>query len=222
VQPELGAEVRDGPIGNRAEVLPEPRSVEGAFAAHLSDDAVVEIEELRITRELAQAARIDAPQHGDRVVPREVPERFVHHREEAPRVAAPAPGQVGGDCPELLDALGKVGDLLSDGRHGADNNDRCLGAAPRRAIQPIATSMLDMTSSMLYSRGCLFPAAMKNQLRTLRAERGWSQAALAGRLGVSRQTVNSIETERYEPSLSLAFRISRLFSKRIEDLFEPS
>jgi len=56
----------------------------------------------------------------------------------------------------------------------------------------------------------------------LRAEREWSQAELAERLGVSRQTVNSIETERYEPSLSLAFRISRLFSKRIEDLFDPS
>lgn len=63
---------------------------------------------------------------------------------------------------------------------------------------------------------------VKNKLRMLRAERGWSQAELAERLGVSRQTVNSIETERYEPSLSLAFRISRLFSKRIEDVFDPS
>ncbi|MBC7897035.1 MAG: helix-turn-helix transcriptional regulator [Cytophagaceae bacterium] len=63
---------------------------------------------------------------------------------------------------------------------------------------------------------------MKNKLRMLRAERGWSQAELAERLGVSRQTVNSIETERYEPSLSLAFRISRLFSKRVEELFDPS
>lgn len=63
---------------------------------------------------------------------------------------------------------------------------------------------------------------MKNQLRELRAEHGWSQAELAGRLGVSRQTVNSIENERYEPSLSLAFRIARLFGKRIEDVFEPA
>lgn len=61
---------------------------------------------------------------------------------------------------------------------------------------------------------------MKNRLRLLRAERGWSQAELAERLGVSRQTVNSIETERYEPSLSLAFKVARLFSQRIEDVFD--
>lgn len=60
---------------------------------------------------------------------------------------------------------------------------------------------------------------MKTRLRELRAERGWSQAELAERLGVSRQTVNSIETERYEPSLSLAFRIARLFGKTIEEMF---
>lgn len=60
---------------------------------------------------------------------------------------------------------------------------------------------------------------MKNRLRLLRAERGWSQAELAERLGVSRQTVNSIETERYEPSLSLAFKVARLFAQRIEDVF---
>ena len=62
---------------------------------------------------------------------------------------------------------------------------------------------------------------MKNQLRLLRAEREWSQAELSERLGVSRQTVNAIETGRYDPSLPLAFTIARLFEKRIEEIFEP-
>jgi len=61
---------------------------------------------------------------------------------------------------------------------------------------------------------------LKSRLRALRAEREWSQGDLASRLGVSRQTVNAIETEKYEPSLSLAFRIARLFRMRIEDVFE--
>jgi putative transcriptional regulator len=62
---------------------------------------------------------------------------------------------------------------------------------------------------------------VKNRLRTLRAERGWSQGDLALRLDVSRQTVNAIETEKYDPSLPLAFRAARLFGKRIEEIFEP-
>ena len=62
---------------------------------------------------------------------------------------------------------------------------------------------------------------MKNRLRVLRAERGWSQAELAYRLGVSRQTVNAIETGRYDPSLPLAFGIARLFALAIEQIFEP-
>ena len=62
---------------------------------------------------------------------------------------------------------------------------------------------------------------MKNRLKVLRAERDWSQADLAARLGVSRQTVNAIETERYDPSLPLAFRIAHLFGKLIEEVFEP-
>jgi putative transcriptional regulator len=62
---------------------------------------------------------------------------------------------------------------------------------------------------------------MKTKLRVLRAERGWSQAELAERLGVSRQTVNAIETEKYEPSLTLAFKIARLFEKMLEEIFEP-
>jgi putative transcriptional regulator len=61
---------------------------------------------------------------------------------------------------------------------------------------------------------------LKNRLRVLRAEREWTQSDLASRLNVSRQTVNSIETERYEPSLSLAFRIAKLFGLTIEQIFE--
>jgi len=62
---------------------------------------------------------------------------------------------------------------------------------------------------------------VKNRLRVLRAERRWSQAELAERLGVSRQTVNAVETEKYEPSLTLAFKMAKLFSLRIEDIFAP-
>jgi putative transcriptional regulator len=60
---------------------------------------------------------------------------------------------------------------------------------------------------------------LKNRLRGLRAERGWSQAELGARLGVSRQTVNAIEAERYDPSLPLAFKIGRVFGLPIEALF---
>ena len=60
---------------------------------------------------------------------------------------------------------------------------------------------------------------MKNIIRALRAERGWSQAALADELGVSRQSVNAIETGKYDPSLPLAFAIARLFGKSIEEIF---
>jgi putative transcriptional regulator len=62
---------------------------------------------------------------------------------------------------------------------------------------------------------------MLNSLRDLRAERGWSQADLAEKLNVSRQTVNALETGRYDPSLPLAFAISKLFKLKIEDIFEP-
>ncbi|NML06818.1 helix-turn-helix transcriptional regulator [Sphingomonas sp. G-3-2-10] len=61
---------------------------------------------------------------------------------------------------------------------------------------------------------------MKNRLKVLRAERDWSQAELGGRLGVSRQAVNAIETGKYDPSLPLAFRIARLFDLKIEDVFD--
>jgi putative transcriptional regulator len=61
---------------------------------------------------------------------------------------------------------------------------------------------------------------VKNRLRVLRAELDWSQAELAERLGVSRQTVNAIETGKYDPSLPLAFSIARTFKRRIEEIFE--
>lgn len=62
---------------------------------------------------------------------------------------------------------------------------------------------------------------MKNKLRVLRAERDWSQADLAEKLDVSRQTINAIETGKYDPSLPLAFKIAQLFGLKIEDIFFP-
>jgi putative transcriptional regulator len=62
---------------------------------------------------------------------------------------------------------------------------------------------------------------VKNRLRELRATQSWSQADLAGRLDVSRQTVNAIETGRYDPSLPLAFKIAQVFGAPIESLFFP-
>jgi putative transcriptional regulator len=62
---------------------------------------------------------------------------------------------------------------------------------------------------------------MKNRLRVLRAERSWSQAALAERLEVSRQTVNAIEVGKYDPSLPLAFKIAKAFGLSIEEIFHP-
>ena len=61
---------------------------------------------------------------------------------------------------------------------------------------------------------------MKNRLRELRTAKGWSQSDLADRLNVSRQTINAIETEKYDPSLPLAFKVARLFKSKIEDIFE--
>ena len=63
---------------------------------------------------------------------------------------------------------------------------------------------------------------MNNRLRVLRAEKRWSQADLASELGVSRQTINAIETGKYDPSLPLAFAIAKVFSLRIEDVFSPN
>jgi putative transcriptional regulator len=60
---------------------------------------------------------------------------------------------------------------------------------------------------------------VKNLLRVLRAERGWSQADLGEKLDVSRQTINALEVGKYDPSLPLAFKIARLFKRNIEDIF---
>ena len=62
---------------------------------------------------------------------------------------------------------------------------------------------------------------MKSRLRELREAKEWSQSNLAEKLGVSRQTVNAIETEKYDPSLPLAFKVARLFKLHIEEIFEP-
>ena len=62
---------------------------------------------------------------------------------------------------------------------------------------------------------------MKNHLRELRAGKNWSQGELAARLDVSRQTINAIETGKYDPSLPLAFKIARLFKRALEEVFEP-
>lgn len=63
---------------------------------------------------------------------------------------------------------------------------------------------------------------MKNKLRELRAEKAWSQGDLADKLGVSRQTINAIETEKYDPSLPLAFKVAKLFKRPIEAIFEDN
>jgi putative transcriptional regulator len=62
---------------------------------------------------------------------------------------------------------------------------------------------------------------MRSRLKVLRAERSWSQAEMASRLGVSRQTVNALETGKYDPSLPLAFKIARLFDQAIDEIFTP-
>ena len=62
---------------------------------------------------------------------------------------------------------------------------------------------------------------MKSNVRNLRVQLNWTQADLAEKLGVSRQTVNAIETEKYDPSLSLAFKIAKLFRRSVEDVFKP-
>lgn len=61
---------------------------------------------------------------------------------------------------------------------------------------------------------------MKNRVRELRTDRGWSQSELAERLAVSRQTINAIETEKYDPSLPLALKIAKLFKQPVEEIFE--
>lgn len=62
---------------------------------------------------------------------------------------------------------------------------------------------------------------MNNKMKVLRAEQNWSQADLARRAGVSRQTINAIETGKYDPSLPLAFKLAEIFNRSIEDMFQP-
>jgi putative transcriptional regulator len=69
-------------------------------------------------------------------------------------------------------------------------------------------------------RVCSLEVPVKNRLRELREKRNWSQAELGERLNVSRQTINALETEKYDPSLPLAFKIARLFKLRIEEIFQ--
>ena len=64
--------------------------------------------------------------------------------------------------------------------------------------------------------------SVKNKLRELRAAKEWSQSDLADKLDVSRQTINAIETEKYDPGLPLAFKVARLFKKSIEEIFESN
>ena len=76
-----------------------------------------------------------------------------------------------------------------------------------------------LTLCQVSASSCL---RMQNRLRVLRAERNWSQAELAGHLEVSRQAVNAIETGKHDPSLTLAFRIARLFDRPIEEIFDDT
>lgn len=76
-----------------------------------------------------------------------------------------------------------------------------------------------MTAAMKAALEAALEAAMNNRLRVLRAERGWSQQDLADRLEVSRQSINAIETGKYDPSLPLAFRIADIFESPIEAIF---
>lgn len=71
----------------------------------------------------------------------------------------------------------------------------------------------------IWPDGRLAEVPVKNSVRDLRAELDWTQADLAEKLGVSRQTVNAIETEKYDPSLPLAFKIAKVFRKPVEDIF---
>jgi putative transcriptional regulator len=81
------------------------------------------------------------------------------------------------------------------------------------------SAVLDLRAGGV-SRGVAEVPVVKNRLKVLRAERDWSQGDLARRLEVSRQSVNAIETGKYDPSLPLAFRLARVFGLRIEEIFE--
>ena len=98
----------------------------------------------------------------------------------------------------------EAGDRIRGGSHGA------------KAVSAAGVGLLPDCRIVDHNSGI----PMKNRLRALRAEREWTQAILARELHVSRQTVNAIETGKYDPGLPLAFRIARLFDMAIEEIFE--
>src|SRR5450756_1953344 len=113
-----------------------------------------------------------------------------------------------------------LGDTFSRGIHGQTPQLSASMAAPGQAAQRLGDSHAAqclLSSHLLSSDPTL---QTNNTLRELRAAKEWSQGDLADRLGVSRQTVNAIETEKYDPSLPLAFKVARLFKLPIEDIFE--
>lgn len=91
-------------------------------------------------------------------------------------------------------------------------DDERARRSDRAAVGPVHHSAVAVDDS--------YALNVKNRLKVLRAERDWSQAELGGRLGVSRQAVNAIETGKHDPSLPLAFKIARLFEMRIEEIFD--
>src|SRR6266540_4062051 len=123
--------------------------------------------------------------------------------------------------PEELRARSPRG-RVSGGAHDADGT--CPAGARDRALagglELQAHLVLPAALLLRWPRRRAEALPMKNRLRVLRAERDWSQADLAARLEVSRQTINAIETGRYDPSLPLAFAIAKIFGKLIEEVFE--
>jgi putative transcriptional regulator len=107
-----------------------------------------------------------------------------------------------------------------------DDHRLCHLASARRRLASHAEHDQVMGRSLrarLFRLPCprhLVEADVKNRLKVLRAERDWSQADLATRLGVSRQAVNAVETGKYDPSLPLAFKLARVFGMSIEEIFE--
>ena len=121
-------------------------------------------------------------------------------------------------------SFGSISDCISSGGI-ASNDSRFNGTGNRLVSKGLELSArLDIPADFLRDWCACFgkEIQMKNRLRVLRAERKWSQAEVAERLGVSRQTVNAVETEKYEPSITLAFKMARLFDTRIEDIFQSN
>ena len=109
-------------------------------------------------------------------------------------------------------------DVKSGGQEVQEDWFQCVGEL-LCSVSRFCVRVTHARGKVILSRptGCLL---MNNKLKVLRAERGWSQENLANALEVSRQTVNALETGRYDPSLPLAFRLAKLFGKRIEEIFQ--